>query len=99
MDAKRGFASSAGLLQDMDCMGHFHGFWKVSAAVLLSAGMRVVERSRFARADDSRRHKPDAQIEASVLKALAGARRSWRRSVDHIDYGVRRCNAEWNGAG
>ena len=51
-------------------MGHFHGFWKVSATVLLSAGMLW---SGVSHAQTKPAAMPDAQIEANVLKALAGA--------------------------
>jgi BON domain len=51
-------------------MGQFHGFWKVSAAVLLSAGLLW---GSVSHAQTKPATMPDAQIEASVLKALAGA--------------------------
>lgn len=51
-------------------MGHFRGFWKVSAAVLLSAGVLW---SGVSHAQTKPAAVPDAQIEANVLKALAGA--------------------------
>jgi BON domain len=51
-------------------MGHFHRFRKVSAAVLLSAGILW---SNVSHAQTKPAAMPDAQIEANVLKALAGA--------------------------
>jgi hypothetical protein len=51
-------------------MSQFHGFWKTPAAVLLSAGVLW---SGVSHAQTKPATMPDAQIEANVLKVLAGA--------------------------
>src|SRR5277367_403029 len=53
-----------------DSMSQFHGFWKTPAAVLLSAGVLW---SGVSHAQTKPATMPDAQVEANVLKALAGA--------------------------
>src|SRR5277367_3252572 len=53
-----------------DSMSQFHGFWKTPAAVLLSAGVLW---SGVSHAQTKPATMPVAQVEANVLKALAGA--------------------------